>query len=193
MIKKIKILIIYIIFTTILLLRYENKEDKIFSYKIQNLKNKIKKCNFNKQIEKIEISNFINAAKLAKPAVVYVKSIYNSKKIKIPKQNNPLDDIFKDFFGNNNFKNHPSNKKYKNSLKYASGSGVIISKDGYIVTNNHVISNANQIEITLNNNRKYKAKLIGVDTSTDLALLKINVKNLPYLKFGNSDKLEVGE
>ena len=75
----------------------------------------------------------------------------------------------------------------------SSGSGVIISPDGYIVTNNHVIEDGRKIEVTLNNKRKYDAKLLGIDNSTDLALLKINAKQLAYLPFGNSDSIRVGE
>lgn len=74
-----------------------------------------------------------------------------------------------------------------------SGSGVIVSPDGYIVTNNHVIANAEKINVTLNNNRTYEAKVIGMDDNTDLAVLKIDEKNLPYIKYGNSDELKVGE
>jgi Do/DeqQ family serine protease len=74
-----------------------------------------------------------------------------------------------------------------------SGSGVIISEDGYIVTNNHVIENAKEIEVTLNDNRKYKAKIIGTDPSTDLAVLKIEEAGLTAIPLGNSDRLKVGE
>ncbi len=73
------------------------------------------------------------------------------------------------------------------------GSGVIISSDGYIVTNNHVISKADDIEVALNDDRVFTAKLIGADPSTDLALLKIDEADLPYLNFGNSETLRVGE
>lgn len=73
------------------------------------------------------------------------------------------------------------------------GSGIIISSDGYIITNNHVIKGATEIEITLNNKQKYKAEIIGTDSKSDLALLKIKASNLPFLTFGNSDSLKVGE
>lgn len=73
------------------------------------------------------------------------------------------------------------------------GSGVIISSDGYIITNNHVIDNANKITVTLNDNRTFKAKLIGADPGSDIALIKIDAKNLPTIPFGNSDKLKLGE
>ncbi len=73
------------------------------------------------------------------------------------------------------------------------GSGVIISEDGYIVTNNHVVENSEKISITLNDKREFEASLIGTDPSTDLALLKINAKELPHITYGNSDELKVGE
>ena len=73
------------------------------------------------------------------------------------------------------------------------GSGVIIAADGYIVTNNHVIKNATDIEVTMDNKRTYKAKLIGADPSNDIALLKIDAKNLSYITLGNSDNVKVGE
>lgn len=75
----------------------------------------------------------------------------------------------------------------------ASGYGVIISDDGYIVTNNHVVDNAEKIEVALDDKRTFTAKLIGADPSTDLALLKIDQTNLPYAKFSNSDDLKVGQ
>lgn len=73
------------------------------------------------------------------------------------------------------------------------GSGVIISPDGYIVTNNHVIDRATKIEVTLNNNKSYEAEVVGADANSDIALLKIDVENLPYLAFGDSDNAKIGE
>lgn len=83
-------------------------------------------------------------------------------------------------------------REYK---QVGTGSGVIISSDGYIVTNNHVIDNANELEITLNNKKKYKAELVGTDIKNDIALLKINADDnlLPYIPFSNSDNIKVGE
>ena len=78
-------------------------------------------------------------------------------------------------------------------IQEGSGSGVIISPDGYIVTNNHVIDHADQIKVILNDKREFKAKLVGTDPTTDIALLKIDAKDLPILKFGNSDALKLGE
>lgn len=73
------------------------------------------------------------------------------------------------------------------------GSGVIITPDGYIVTNNHVIDGASEIEVTLNNNKTYKAEVIGTDPKSDIALIKVDAKNLDYIPFGDSNNLEVGE
>ena len=75
----------------------------------------------------------------------------------------------------------------------SSGSGVIISKEGYIITNRHVIDNAKSLLVTLSDNREFKAEIIGQDPSTDIALLKIKSNNLPFITFGNSDSLQVGE
>src|SRR5574344_376267 len=77
--------------------------------------------------------------------------------------------------------------------KEATGSGVIISSDGYIVTNNHVVNGADELTVTLNDNREFSARIIGTDASTDLALIKVDGKNLPTLPIGNSDELKVGE
>jgi Do/DeqQ family serine protease len=82
---------------------------------------------------------------------------------------------------------------WTNNYGGSSGSGVIISSDGYIVTNNHVIEDGNQIEVTLNDKRKFDATLVGTDPSTDLALVKVEAEGLPYLIFGNSDSVRVGE
>jgi serine protease Do len=78
-------------------------------------------------------------------------------------------------------------------IRQGSGSGVILSEDGYIVTNNHVIDGADDIQVVLNDNRQFEAKLVGTDPTTDLAVLKIEAENLIHLKFGNSDALKLGE
>lgn len=78
-------------------------------------------------------------------------------------------------------------------IQQGSGSGVILSEDGYIVTNNHVIDRAENIKVVLNDKREFEAKLVGTDPSTDIALLKIDASNLPYLTYGNSDELKLGE
>lgn len=94
---------------------------------------------------------------------------------------------FFDFFFGNPY------QQQEQIMQQATGSGVIISPDGYVVTNNHVIESASEINIVLNDNREFKAKLIGRDPSTDLALLKIEADNLPAISWGNSDELRLGE
>ncbi len=123
------------------------------------------------------LTNFEYAAGLTVNAVVYVKteSLYEQ-------QINPL---YEYFYGHS-FKQEPQKIE-------ASGSGVILSNDGYIVTNNHVIDNAQTINVTLNNKKTYKAKLIGADPSTDIALLKIDATDLPSVSFGNSNNVNIGQ
>ncbi|WP_397447443.1 trypsin-like peptidase domain-containing protein [Polaribacter sp. R77954] len=111
-----------------------------------------------------------------------VHSVVHVKNTTIRTQTNPLDI----FFGNGN-----GQRKFE---QVGTGSGVIISSDGYIVTNNHVIDNANDIQITLNNQKKFKAELIGTDANNDIALLKIDADmELPFTPFANSDNIKIGE
>ncbi len=114
--------------------------------------------------------HFGAAAKLVTPAVVHIKTVYGPGRLSL----NPL-------------------QNYLNPPARSSGSGVIISDDGYIVTNNHVIEDASRIEVVMNNNQRFYAKLIGSDPSTDLALLKVKAKNLPFVKYGDSDQIAPGE
>jgi serine protease Do len=130
--------------------------------------------------------NLVQAAQRATPAVVHIKATYEAQGRGLPKVTSPLDQLFREFFGEDV-------RPYKGRPQQTSGSGVIITADGYIITNNHVIDGADQIEITLDDNRRYSAQLIGQDASTDLALLKVKADGLPHLKFGNSDTLQVGE
>ena len=127
-------------------------------------------------------TDFVYAAEQSIDAVVHIKS-------KIV-QNNIYRyyDPFSDFFYGNGYKYY--NKPQE---KHASGSGVIISNDGYIVTNNHVINGATAIEVVLNDKRVYEAKILGVDPTTDLALLKINANELKAINLANSDDVKVGE
>ncbi|MCP4121903.1 MAG: Do family serine endopeptidase [Bacteroidetes bacterium] len=110
-------------------------------------------------------TDFIDAAEAVTPAVVNIKAMQNTNF---------------ELWGDN-------------SYSASSGSGVIISSDGYIVTNNHVVEDGEEIHVSLNDKRELNAKLIGTDPSTDLALIKIEDEELPHLNFGNSDSLRVGE
>ncbi|HSF55301.1 MAG TPA: trypsin-like peptidase domain-containing protein [Algoriphagus sp.] len=128
--------------------------------------------------------NFVASAQVVTPAVVHVKSqvTYTSRSERDPVQ---------EFFG---FPDPRDGRGGQGGeMPVSSGSGVIISSDGYIVTNNHVVEGATKIDISLENNKRYEATVIGTDPTTDLALLKIEAKNLPFVKFGDSDETKIGE
>ncbi len=132
------------------------------------------KTSFTNTPAPINTVDFTDAAEKAVHAVVHVK---NTTFINQPVTINQL------FYGGG-----------EPRAKIGSGSGVIISPDGYIITNNHVIANATELEVTLNNNKIYTAKLIGTDPKTDIALIKVNADEaLPYMPFGDSNMLRLGE
>jgi len=126
-------------------------------------------------------TDFTIAAAAVTPAVVHIKTTYTPNS---SSRDQFLNEQFRQFFGERGFDNGPQK---------GSGSGVIISNDGYILTNNHVIQDADELEVILNDKKSYKAKLIGTDPNTDIALLKINEDNLPFVSYGNSDDVKVGE
>lgn len=125
--------------------------------------------------------DFTLAAEKAVPAVVHIKTSFTQK-------NAYYDDFFAPFY--NFFNMQPFSQQYPIN---ATGSGVIVSNDGYIVTNNHVVQDAEQITVTLNDKREFAATVVGLDPTTDLALIKIEEHNLPFLGFGNSDQVKIGE
>lgn len=126
-----------------------------------------------------EYPDFTYAAETSVQAVVFVKVVKRSEANQVPPS------IFDYFFG---FGGQSAPRE-----QVGSGSGVIITKDGYIVTNNHVVAGASEIEVTMDNNRTFKADLIGADPATDVALLKIDAENLPTIPYGDSDRLRLGE
>jgi serine protease Do len=135
--------------------------------------------------------DFSYAAEKVTPAVVHIKSTHIKSTMKssgqariqsIPPQ---LREFFGDQFGQLD--------EQRPQYAQASGSGVIISDNGYIVTNNHVVADASELEVTLYDKRSFKAKVIGTDPSTDLALIQIDAKNLPKLSLANSDDVKVGQ
>ena len=135
------------------------------------------------------------AAEKALPSVVYIKYVQNSKIKTVDVQSDPFSDFFSDpfggFFGRGN--GGTQKRQIQTPKKEAAGSGVIISADGYIVTNNHVVDGADELTVTLNDNSEYSARIIGADKTTDLALIKINGKNLPAITIANSNDLRIGE
>lgn len=155
---------------------FHEKEPPYNSFE-ERQKVKFSNLNVDPNIDIPEGPNFVYAAKLVTPGVVHIKTTMEHP----PSQGyNP----FEEFFG------MPRSTPRE---EQATGSGVLISDDGYIATNNHMVDGGKDIEVTLYDNRKFKAKVVGTDPTTDLALLKINAKDLPFIKYGNSDDLQVGE
>jgi serine protease Do len=131
------------------------------------------------------LPDFTLVAEMTVNAVVHIRTEYERKS-----------SVYDDFFGMpdpfREFFFGPQQRPQQRAI-VASGSGVIISDDGYIVTNNHVVAEADLIEVTLNDNRIYEATIIGRDPTTDLALIKIEEAGLPFLSFGDSDEVRIGE
>jgi len=129
-----------------------------------------------------DLPDFVRSAEQSRPAVVHIKSRVEARQRGDARDffSNPFRDFFDEEGG-----------EIPQSL--ATGSGVLISPDGYIATNNHVIEDASTVEVTLFDNRTFTARIIGTDLSTDLALLKIEGDNFPNLRFGDSDDIHVGE
>ncbi|TKC07629.1 Do family serine endopeptidase [Pedobacter frigoris] len=128
--------------------------------------------------------DFVEAAASVSPAVVHIKTSYTGNSSN-QRGGSPFD-MFEDFFGG-------GGRGMQRAPRAASGSGVILTPDGYIVTNNHVVDKADKIEVILSDRRKVSAKVIGKDPNTDLALIKVEATNLPVVKMGNSDNVQIGE
>ncbi len=129
--------------------------------------------------------DFVQAAAAVSPAVVHIKTTYGASSSNNQRGGGSMSDMFEQFFGGGG--RRPA------VPRAASGSGVILTADGYIVTNNHVVENADKIEVILSNRRRVTAKVIGKDPNTDLALIKVEETGLPFVKMGNSDNVQVGE
>ncbi len=129
--------------------------------------------------------NFIYTSKKTTPAVVHIRTTYEGRN---SNTRNPFEDMFRDFFGE-----RYDYREREMPQRRGSGSGVIMTRDGYIITNNHVVENASEIEVLLNDNRTFIATVEGTDPTTDIAVLKIDANDLPTIEFGNSDKVEIGE
>lgn len=129
--------------------------------------------------------DFVYAAEKTTPAVVHIKA-----KIVRQVNNRRVPSIFEDFFGGGDPFGGRSPQREEG---FGTGSGVIISADGYIVTNNHVVADSEELTVSLTDKRQLKAKVVATDPNTDLAVIKVESNGLPYLTFGNSDDLRVGE
>lgn len=128
--------------------------------------------------------DFVKASKMTVPAVVTIKN-YTSRSAGRSTEQDILDWFFRD--------QRSQRQQRPDNMPTSMGSGVIISPDGYIISNNHVVEGANKLEVVLSNKRTYIANLVGTDPNTDISLLKIEEKGLPYLNFANSDMVEIGQ
>ena len=146
----------------------ENQSEVAASYRTVNL-------------SQSDYPDFTYAAESAVDAVVFVKVTIKTQQYQM------ADPFFRFFFGDE------ATPRTREREQQGSGSGVIIRSDGYIVTNNHVVANASKIEVTLNNNKTFEARVIGTDPATDVALIKIEADNLPVIEFADSDRLRLGE
>lgn len=145
-------------------------------------------------VEAVQPVDLTYAAEKALPSVVHIKYVQNSKIQTVDVQSDPFGDFFDPFggfFGRG--QGGTQKRQVQTPKKTATGSGVIISQDGYIVTNNHVVDGADELTVTLDNNKEYSARIIGADKNTDLALIKIDGSNLPAIAIANSDDIKVGE
>lgn len=195
MIKKIFSLVVVGVFsgliTLLLFLFFEKKKEQkkeqkkeYFTSLDQLSKKNIDDSLLNNNISSLLRFIFVSASEKSVNAVVSIKNYGFSLRRRT------LDSIFEDFFYFGFSKNK---KKINESMPSVIGSGVIISSDGYIITNNHVIEKAMKLEVILNNQKSYSAEIIGTDPNTDIALIKINQINLPILRFFDSDQIRIGE
>ncbi|WP_312902506.1 trypsin-like peptidase domain-containing protein [Chryseobacterium taichungense] len=136
--------------------------------------------------------DFVKAAKTTVPAVVTIKN-YQSRSGNRASEQDLFDFFFGDPFGGRGQQRQRQQQQAPDNMPSGMGSGVIISPDGYIISNNHVVAGANKLEVVLSNKKSYIATLVGTDPNTDISLLKIEEKGLPYLNFANSDNIEVGQ
>jgi len=147
---------------------------------------------YNSNDNTVPLVDFEVPATKAAPAVVHIRTVTKARQVSgnsVPRDN-PFREFFGDGFGD---MFGGRGNAFQSPEQRASGSGVIISGDGYIVTNNHVIDGADELTVTLNNKKDFKAKVIGRDPGSDLAVLKITANNLPFLSFANSDKVHLGQ
>lgn len=133
------------------------------------------------------------AAERAVNSVVYIKVVVEGQEHTV-QYRDPFEDFFGDFFGGGRSRQRDGQKRtYKEPDRRGAGSGVILTKDGYIVTNNHVVEGATKITVKLNDNREFKGRIIGTDKNSDLALIKIEAKDLQPIVVANSDSLRLGQ
>lgn len=159
---------------------------------VVNLPKNVRLASFESGNNGTAVADFTYTSAKTLPVVVHIQSTVKVKDQAMangmPFDLQDLPDPFRQFFDQPR-----GNRRSEEHEEQGVGSGVIISTDGYIVTNNHVVDGATDILVTLNDKRDFKAKVIGTDPSTDVALIKIDAKDLPYIQFANSDDVQVGQ
>jgi serine protease Do len=174
--------------------RFIREDNPNFQYQTANIPSNYKQAGFfDGEGGTPGPADFTAAAVAATPTVVHIKT-----KTKARTLSNNLPDSrrnpFSDFFGDDDvFDQLFGQRQRMIPPQQASGSGVIISEDGYIVTNNHVVAGADEVNVTLSNRRSYKAQVVGADPAYDLAVIKISETKLPFMLYGNSDDLRIGQ
>lgn len=171
--------------------KYGEESETVIHYVSEGQPANSKYASLNSPTDVASIS-FSEAAQKSIGSVVHIKSltVYTEKKYNIYQYRDPFLQLFGDSHGRHYYYGEPYEQQ---KVRQSSGSGVIISEDGYIVTNNHVIRNASEVEVVLNDNRSFKAEVKGVDPTTDIALLKIDAEDLPAISFSDSDEVEIGD
>jgi len=171
---------------TIAAYRYFDYKDQPVTFEEKQASARFAPVSYSASAEMPVAVDFRYPARITTPAVVHIKTSYAPRNVSRDNNYNPFRDFFGDEF-------NPFGQPYQQQPSESSGSGVIISEDGYIVTNNHVVDNGDKIEVILADKKSYDAKVIGTDPSTDLALLKIDESSLPFIRFGNSDSVQIGD
>ncbi len=137
-------------------------------------------------------TSFAPVVKRVAPSVVKISTTVKGKEISQGNLNMPDDPFFRQFFGQQ-FQRRGGEQQSRTPAEHGVGSGVIVTKDGYILTNNHVVDGADTVTVNLTDGREFTAKVIGKDPKSDVAVVKIDAKDLPFIEIANSDKIEVGD
>jgi serine protease Do len=137
-------------------------------------------------------TSFAPVVKKVTPGVVKVDVKTKGGAVSLPEGFGFNDPFWRRFFGDQ-FGRQMPNRQFNIPRQYGMGSGVIVTKDGYILTNNHVVDNAEEVKVTLQDGREFTAKVVGRDSKSDIAVIKVEAKDLPFVPMADSDKVEVGD
>ena len=137
--------------------------------------------------------SFSPIVKKVAPGVVRVEVTTKGRSMSLPEGFGPGEDFLRRFFGQQFGNPSPNGRQFQTPKQHGLGSGVIVTKDGYIITNNHVVENAEELKVALQDGREFSAKVVGTDAKADVAVIKIDAKDLPVVPMADSDKVEVGD